>query len=80
MDSVAGIGAFLASKRVEERGRAIGIDFSDDMLAKATKAARDNGFTNVELRKGDVEDRIPVEDNSVDVAVRMDWQEWSFLT
>lgn len=56
------------------------MDFTDDMPAKATKAARHNGFTNVELRKGDIEDRILVEDNSVDVAVRMDWQEWSFLT
>jgi ubiquinone/menaquinone biosynthesis C-methylase UbiE len=35
----------------------------------ARKNAADNGYTNVEFRKGDVEERIPVEENSVDVAI-----------
>jgi arsenite methyltransferase len=39
------------------------------MLAKARNAAQDNGYSNVEFRKGDIEERIPVEDSTVDVAI-----------
>lgn len=69
LGSGAGIDAFLASREVKGRGKVIGIDFTDEMLHKATSAAKENGFTNVEFRKGDIEDSIPVEDNSVDVAI-----------
>ena len=69
LGSGAGIDAFLASKQVQESGRVIGIDFTDEMLQKANSAAKKNGFTNVEFRKGDIENSIPVEDNTVDVAI-----------
>ena len=69
LGSGAGIDAFLASREVKGHGKVIGIDFTDEMLHKATSAAKENGFTNVEFRKGDIEDSIPVEDNSVDVAI-----------
>lgn len=69
LGSGAGIDAFLASREVKDNGKVIGIDFTDEMLHKATSAAKENGFTNVEFRKGDIEDSIPVEDNSVDVAI-----------
>jgi len=69
LGSGAGIDAFLASREVKNSGKVIGIDFTDEMLHKATSAAKENGFTNVEFRKGDIEDGIPVEDNSVDVAI-----------
>ena len=69
LGSGAGIDAFLASREVKGNGRVIGIDFTDEMLYKAISAAKEKGFTNVEFRKGDIEDRIPVEDNSVDVAI-----------
>jgi arsenite methyltransferase len=69
LGSGAGIDAFLASREVQDSGKVIGIDFTDEMLHKATSAAKENGFTNVEFRKGDIEDGIPVEDNSVDVAI-----------
>jgi ubiquinone/menaquinone biosynthesis C-methylase UbiE len=69
LGSGAGIDAFLASREVTVHGKVIGIDFTDEMLHKATSAAKENGFTNVEFRKGDIEDSIPVEDNSVDVAI-----------
>lgn len=65
----AGIDAFLASKLVEESGKVIGIDFTHEMLMKAKKAAVDNGFKNVEFRKGDIENSIPVEDSSIDIAI-----------
>ena len=69
LGSGAGIDAFLASREVKDSGKVIGIDFTDEMLHKATSAAKENGFTNVEFRKGDIENSIPVEDNSVDVAI-----------
>jgi arsenite methyltransferase len=69
LGSGAGIDAFLASRQVKDSGKVIGIDFTEDMLRKATSAAKDNGFTNVEFRKGDIEDRIPIKDNTVDVAI-----------
>ena len=69
LGSGSGINAFLASRQVKERGKVIGIDFTDEMLQKATSAAKENGFTNVEFRKGDIENSIPVEDDTVDVAI-----------
>src|SRR6185503_11576148 len=32
-------------------------------------AAKENGFINVEFRKGDIENKIPIEDHSVDVVI-----------
>ncbi|MGA9745691.1 MAG: arsenite methyltransferase [Nitrososphaeraceae archaeon] len=69
LGSGAGIDAFLASKQVKHSGKVIGIDFTDDMLEKARKAARENGYSNVEFRKGDIENKIPIEDNSANVAI-----------
>ena len=72
LGSGAGIDVFLSANRVKESGKVIGIDMTDEMLEKARKAAKDDddgGYTNVEFRKGDIEKRIPVEDNSVDVVI-----------
>lgn len=69
LGSGAGIDAFLASKSVKDDGKVIGIDFTDDMLTKAKSAAREHGFKNVEFRKGDIENSIPVEDDSVDAVI-----------
>lgn len=69
LGSGAGIDAFLASKQVKGEGKVIGIDFTDDMLRKARNAAIKNGFSNVEFRKGDIEDKIPLENNSVDAVI-----------
>jgi SAM-dependent methyltransferase len=69
LGSGAGIDVFLASKKVQKNGKIIGIDFTDKMLDKARNAAQENGFSNVEFRKGDIEERIPVEDSTVDVAI-----------
>ncbi len=69
LGSGAGIDVFLASKQVKNTGKVIGIDFTNDMLQKATKAADDYGYNNVEFKKGDIEEKIPLEDSVVDVAV-----------
>ena len=69
LGSGAGIDAFLASKLVGNEGKVIGIDMTDEMLEKAKKVAIKNNYKNVEFRKGDIEEKIPVEDNSVDVVI-----------
>jgi arsenite methyltransferase len=69
LGSGAGVDAFLASKQIKNSGKVIGIDFTDDMLSKATSLAEEHGFNNVEFRKGDIENLIPVEDDSVDAVI-----------
>jgi SAM-dependent methyltransferase len=69
LGSGAGIDVFLAANIVKKSGSVIGIDMTDEMLEKARKNAAENGYTNVEFRKGDIEERIPVDDNSVDVVI-----------
>jgi arsenite methyltransferase len=69
LGSGAGIDVFLSAKKVTEAGRVIGIDMTDEMLERARRNAKEHGFTNVEFRKGDIEQRIPVDDNSVDVVI-----------
>jgi len=65
----AGIDVFLSSKLIGDEGKVIGIDMTDEMLEKARKATIKNNYKNVEFRKGDIEETIPVEDNSVDVVI-----------
>ena len=69
LGSGAGIDAFLASKLLGKEGKVIGIDMTNEMLEKARKNAKENGYPNVEFRKGDIEKRIPVDDNSVDLVI-----------
>lgn len=68
LGSGAGFDSFLASPRVGKTGRVIGVDMTDEMLIKAKENAVKSGFTNVEFRKGDIEE-LPVEDNSVDAII-----------
>jgi arsenite methyltransferase len=69
LGSGAGIDVFLSANQVGKSGKVIGIDMTDEMLEKARKNAKDNGYTNVEFRKGDIERRIPIEDNTVDLVI-----------
>jgi arsenite methyltransferase len=69
LGSGAGIDVFLSANKVGEFGKVIGIDLTDEMLEKAKRNAKENSYTNVEFRKGDIEKRIPVDDNSVDLVI-----------
>jgi len=69
LGSGAGIDVFLSANKVGGSGKVIGIDLTDEMLEKARRNAKENGYTNVEFRKGDIEKRIPVDDNSVDLVI-----------
>jgi arsenite methyltransferase len=69
LGSGAGIDVFLAANKVGKLGKVIGIDMTDEMLEKARKNANDNGYTNVEFVKGEIERRIPVDDNTADLVI-----------
>jgi arsenite methyltransferase len=69
LGSGAGIDVFLSANKVGKSGKIIGIDMTDEMLQKASQNAIDNGYTNVEFRKGDIEKRIPVETNTADLVI-----------
>ena len=68
LGSGAGLDALLATQQVGPTGRVIGIDMTDAMIEKARANAALIGATNVEFRKGYLEE-IPVEDASVDVVI-----------
>jgi arsenite methyltransferase len=68
LGSGAGFDAFLTWKQVGPTGRVIGVDMTDDMLARAKQNAENLGATNVEFRKGYIE-KLPVEDASVDYII-----------
>jgi len=42
---------------------------TEEMLEKARTNAKEYGYKNVEFRKGDIESRIPVEDNVADIVI-----------
>lgn len=64
----AGTDLLLAARRVGPRGRAIGVDMTEAMRARAMAGAASCGLANVEVRDGDAT-RLPVDDASVDVVI-----------
>lgn len=69
LGSGAGIDIFLASKKVLGSGKAIGIEMTEQMLEKARENATKGNYSNVEFKKGDIEEAIPLENNSVDAVI-----------
>lgn len=68
LGSGGGIDCFLAAKAVGATGFVIGVDMTDSMLNVANQNKAKMGITNVEFRKGEIED-LPVENDSVDVII-----------
>ena len=68
LGSGGGIDVFLAAEKVGARGKAIGVDMTEEMILRATAAASEHGFENVEFRLGEIES-LPVEDSSVDAII-----------
>lgn len=68
LGSGAGNDCFVARAETGDTGRVIGVDFSDEMLAKAKSNTQKLGYNNVEFIKGDIED-LPLESNTADVIV-----------
>lgn len=68
LGSGAGNDCFVARKLTGEKGKVIGIDFTEAMIGRARENAEKLGFNNVEFRQGDIED-MPVTSNKADVIV-----------
>ena len=64
----AGTDLLIAAQMVGPGGRAIGIDMTPSMVARARASADQMGLDNVELHQGVIE-RVPLEDESVDVVI-----------
>ncbi|HEY7079432.1 MAG TPA: arsenite methyltransferase [Nitrososphaeraceae archaeon] len=67
--SGGGIDVFLSANKVKDIGKVIGIDMTDEMLEKATDHAKENEYTNVDFKKGDIEKGIPINDSIADVVI-----------
>lgn len=65
LGSGAGIDILIAAGKVGSSGQVIGVDMTDEMLAKARENITTSGMRNVEVRKGTIED-LPVESSTVD--------------
>ncbi|QDS95909.1 Arsenical resistance operon trans-acting repressor ArsD [Roseimaritima multifibrata] len=63
-----GMDVFLAARKVGDQGKVIGIDMTEEMLARAQAGATQLGLTNVEFHQATI-DQLPLEDNSVDCVI-----------
>jgi arsenite methyltransferase len=72
LGSGGGFDVFIAGKKVGATGRAIGVDMTSEMLAKARKNIdsyrQNSGLDNVEFRLGEIE-HLPIADASVDAII-----------
>jgi arsenite methyltransferase len=68
LGSGSGMDSFLASLAAGSDGRVIGVDMTDEQLAKATRLAAEAGVDNAEFRQGYIEEP-PVEAGSVDCVI-----------
>lgn len=68
LGSGAGNDAFVARRVVGEKGKVIGVDFSEAMIERARNNAEKLGLNNVEFRLGDIE-KLPVGAARVDVVL-----------
>lgn len=68
LGSGGGLDVFLASRMVGPEGRAIGIDMTAAMIARARENAEKGGYCNVEFHQSTI-DQIPLPDASVDCVI-----------
>jgi ubiquinone/menaquinone biosynthesis C-methylase UbiE len=68
LGSGPGLDVLRASDLVGDRGKAIGVDATPEMVFRARETARARGRRNVEFRLGEIE-HLPIESASVDVVI-----------
>jgi SAM-dependent methyltransferase len=66
--SGGGFDCFVAASQVGPTGHVVGIDMTEEMLAKSRSTARDMKLDNVEFREGLIEE-MPIEDDWADVVI-----------
>lgn len=90
LGSGGGIDTFLAARAVGPEGKAIGLDITPEMVARARENANLMNINNAEFRQGSMEE-LPLPDSSVDVIIsngvvsmsmrkhRVFWEAWRVL-
>ena len=68
LGSGSGTDTFVAALKVGPEGWVIGVDMTDDQLAKARRLKDEGGFDNIDYRKGYIED-TDLDDESVDAVI-----------
>jgi len=68
LGSGAGFDCFLASKKVGENGKVIGVDMTPEMIKRAKSNAEKYGYKNTEFKLGEIEN-LPITNNSIDVII-----------
>jgi arsenite methyltransferase len=68
LGSGAGFDCFIAASKVGPRGHVIGVDMTQEMIAKSRASARAMGLENVEFREGILE-QLPIDDGWADVVI-----------
>ena len=68
LGSGAGNDAFIVRRIAGDKGKIIGIDFSEAMITRARNNVEKLGFNNIEFRQGDIEN-MPVSANKADVII-----------
>jgi arsenite methyltransferase len=68
LGSGAGFDCFIAAGKVGPQGHVVGIDMTEEMLAKSHKTAQAIGLRNIEFREGILE-KLPIEDGWADVVI-----------
>ena len=68
LGSGSGTDTFVAALKVGPNGQVIGVDMTDEQLAKAENLRTAGGFDNVDYRKGYIE-RTPCDDARADVVI-----------
>jgi arsenite methyltransferase len=68
LGSGSGTDSFVAALRTGAGGRVVGVDMTDEQLAKARRLAEEAGFAHVELRAGYIENP-PVDEAGFDCVI-----------
>jgi arsenite methyltransferase len=68
LGSGSGMDSFVAASKVGPTGRVVGIDMTDEQLAKAERLRRQAGFDQVAFHKSYIE-RVPLPDGSTDCVI-----------
>jgi arsenite methyltransferase len=68
LGSGSGTDVFCAAVQVGKSGRVVGVDFTDEQIAKATRLSERDGFAQVEFVEGGI-DALPFEDAAFDVVL-----------
>jgi SAM-dependent methyltransferase len=68
LGSGSGTDVFVAATHVSESGRAVGVDFTDEQITKATRLSDREGLSQVEFREAGI-GALPFQDQSFDVVI-----------